>query len=155
MRDINIYMASSIRSPKKQKGIGMYVLEAIMTKGPVTSTKEMRMEASKNEAEIILLEDALSRLKEPCRVTIYTNDNFVAMGINNLKTWKENDWKTSRGTEVKNSERWKHIAEKLTDCVYICMLGEPHAYRAWLTAEIDRRLKNEESGRSDRKIAQN
>lgn len=143
MRQVNIYMASSVKSPRAQNGVGMYVLEAIMAKGPATITKEVKLqEVTANQAELQIMAAAVERLREPCEIDIFTECGYIASGIENLDAWQRNGWKTSRGTEVANVEIWKQIAEKLQNCNVRSRVKEPNEYRSWLKNEIERRLRD-------------
>ena len=57
---------------------------------------------------------ALGALKEPCRVTLYTDSQYIVNAINKgwLRSWIKNGWKR-KGGELKNIELWKRFAELL------------------------------------------
>ncbi len=140
MKRVNIYIATSNRSPKPQDGIGIYILEAITSKGPATVTKEIAIkEATANQAQLQILADAMERIKEPCEICIYAENGYLA-AVENLTEWKKNDWKTTRGKEVANKELWMKIEEK--SCVLQSNIQTKHEYKGWLEGEIRRRLEN-------------
>ena len=60
-----------------------------------------------NRMELISVISALEALREPCRVTLYTDSQYVANAINLgwLESWKAKGWKR-KGGEVKNLDLW-------------------------------------------------
>lgn len=55
-------------------------------------------------------------MKEPCRVKLYTDSQYLAKAINQgwLKSWKKNGWKKSDKKPVLNVELWKQLDSQLT-----------------------------------------
>ncbi|MDT4864436.1 Ribonuclease HI [compost metagenome] len=55
---------------------------------------------------------ALSALKEPCEVDLYTDSVYVRDGISGwIEGWKRNGWKTAAKKPVKNGELWQALDE--------------------------------------------
>ena len=53
---------------------------------------------------------ALNALKEPCKVDLYTDSQYVKGGIGGwIHGWKKNGWKTSNRKPVKNVELWQAL----------------------------------------------
>lgn len=72
-------------------------------KGAVKDTTNNRMELI---AVIEALRD-LSSMNVPRNVTVYTDSQYVQLGISEWITkWKRKSWKTSDKTPVKNKELW-------------------------------------------------
>ena len=139
MQHVNVYTASGIRSPRAGSGTAGYVLEMETEKGPATFTKtEEILNATANQSELRILNMALARLTKKCSLTIYTESRYVAAGIEELSRWKENGWKTSRGTDVANKEEWQETAELLNGHA-VSVTMENHEYRAWLRREVTRK----------------
>ena len=67
-----------------------------------------------NKMELTGVISALSALKEPCKVSLYTDSQYIVNAINQnwLSSWKKNDWKR-KGGELKNPELWKKLDELL------------------------------------------
>lgn len=60
-----------------------------------------------NRMELKAVIIALSALKEPCRVFLYSDSKYMQDGICQwLPNWKKNNWKTSTGKPVKNQDLW-------------------------------------------------
>ena len=60
-----------------------------------------------NRMELISVISALEALKEPCKVNLYTDSQYVANAINMgwLESWQIKGWKR-KGGEVKNPDLW-------------------------------------------------
>lgn len=67
-----------------------------------------------NRMELQAAIEALSALKRPCEVALYTDSNYVKDGITQWLTgWKQNGWKTSAKKPVKNVELWQALEAAL------------------------------------------
>jgi ribonuclease HI len=65
-----------------------------------------------NRMELTAAIQALSALKEPCKVELYTDSNYVRDGISGwIEGWKRNGWRTSDRKPVKNAELWQALDE--------------------------------------------
>lgn len=63
-----------------------------------------------NRMEMLATVKALQSLKEPCKVTLTTDSQYVRQGITQwMKNWKKNNWKTASKQPVKNVDIWKLI----------------------------------------------
>lgn len=63
-----------------------------------------------NRMELTAAIMALEALKEPCRVTMYTDSQYVRNGITDwLPKWVRNDWRTADKKPVKNQELWERL----------------------------------------------
>ncbi len=63
-----------------------------------------------NQMELTAVVEALKALKEPCRVLLFTDSQYVQKGITQwIQTWKKNGWKTSKKEPVKNRELWEEL----------------------------------------------
>lgn len=63
-----------------------------------------------NRMELMAAIMALESLKEPCKVTLITDSNYVKDGINSwIHGWKKNGWKTAAKKPVKNVELWQRL----------------------------------------------
>lgn len=69
--------------------------------------------ATNNQMELKAVISALSYFKEPKKIKIYTDSEYVIKGITEwLPGWKKRNYLTSDGTPVKNKSLWE-ILEKL------------------------------------------
>ena len=89
--------------------------------GAILEYKGRRKELSGGEAqttnnrmELLAVISALSALKEPCAVTLYTDSQYFANAINQhwLDAWKKKGWRRKEG-ELKNPDLWQRVDELL------------------------------------------
>ena len=73
-------------------------------------------QTTNNQMELTAAIKGLEALKEPCRVVLYTDSQYLSKAINQgwLKSWKKNDWKKSDKKPVLNVELWKQLDSQLT-----------------------------------------
>jgi len=65
-----------------------------------------------NRMELTAVIRALEALKQPSRVKLYTDSQYVQKGIQEwIHSWKRNGWKTSDKKPVKNKELWVELDE--------------------------------------------
>ncbi|WP_286267092.1 ribonuclease HI [Thalassotalea atypica] len=66
-----------------------------------------------NRMELLAPIKALASLKEPCKVTITTDSQYVRQGITKwIENWLKNNWKTANKKPVKNVDLWKQLYEE-------------------------------------------
>ncbi|PWL04613.1 ribonuclease HI, partial [Candidatus Liberibacter asiaticus] len=60
-------------------------------------------ETTNNRMELMAAIKALTALKYPCKVLLYTDSSYVHKGFSQwIKKWQQNGWKTSDKKTVKN-----------------------------------------------------
>ena len=65
-----------------------------------------------NRMELTAVIRALEALKQPSRVLLYTDSQYVQKGIQQwIHSWKRNGWKTADKKDVKNKELWVELDE--------------------------------------------
>ncbi len=81
-------------------------------------------ETTNNRMELRAVIEALSALKEPCEVELWTDSQYIARAINEgwLAGWKRRGWRRKEG-ELKNSELWQRLD---------ALLGEHKVTVNWL-----------------------
>ena len=81
-------------------------------------------ETTNNRMELTAVIEALSALKEPCEVELWTDSQYIARAINEgwLAGWKRRGWRRKEG-ELKNSELWQRLD---------ALLGEHKVTVNWL-----------------------
>lgn len=63
-----------------------------------------------NRMELMAAISALESLKQPSRVDIHTDSEYVQKGISLwIHGWKRKGWRTAAGSPVKNAELWKRL----------------------------------------------
>ncbi len=72
-------------------------------------------ETTNNRMELLGAIAALSALKEPCEVDLYTDSQYIANAINEhwLQSWKAKNWKR-KGGELKNIDLWQELDRLLS-----------------------------------------
>ena len=72
-------------------------------------------DTTNNRMELMGAISALSALKEPCDVELYTDSQYIAKAINEawLSSWKAKNWKR-KGGQLKNVDLWQTLDELLT-----------------------------------------
>jgi ribonuclease HI len=70
-------------------------------------------DTTNNRMELTAAVAALSALKEPCRVTLMTDSQYLknAFTAGWLKNWQRNGWKTAGKQPVKNKDLWLRLLE--------------------------------------------
>ncbi len=85
--------------------------------GAILKHGETRKELSGGEAattnnrmELLATITALTSLKSPCEVDLYTDSKYVMDGIGTwIHGWKKNGWRTADKKPVKNIELWQAL----------------------------------------------
>ncbi len=69
-------------------------------------------DTTNNRMELIAAIQALKTLREPCRVELHTDSQYVQKGITEwLPDWKKRNWKKADKKPVKNADLWKELDE--------------------------------------------
>ena len=70
------------------------------------------LDTTNNRMEMTAVLEGLSALREPCRVTIEVDSEYVKKGITEwLAGWKRRGWKTASKQPVKNQDLWRRLDE--------------------------------------------
>ena len=68
------------------------------------------IETTNNRMEMTAVIEGLGVLKQPCKVTIYTDSKYVLQGMEEwLPSWKARGWKTASKAPVKNVDLWQKL----------------------------------------------
>ncbi len=63
-----------------------------------------------NRMELTAVIQALSALKRPCVIDLYTDSEYVRQGITSwIRGWKQRGWKTADRKPVKNIDLWQAL----------------------------------------------
>jgi len=70
-------------------------------------------ETTNNQMELIAVIRGLEALKEPCKVTLYSDSTYVGQGLTSwMAGWKSRGWQRKDGSKlvpIKNQELWKQL----------------------------------------------
>lgn len=71
-------------------------------------------DSTNNQMEMLAALKALEALKKPCKVTLYSDSDYLVKGMIQdwVSKWENNNWETSSGGEPKNLELWKQLREQ-------------------------------------------
>jgi ribonuclease HI len=63
-----------------------------------------------NRMELTAVIEALTALKKPCTVELFTDSQYVRQGITEwIHNWKRRGWQTSDKKPVKNADLWQQL----------------------------------------------
>jgi len=72
-------------------------------------------ETTNNRMELLAAIQALESLKRSCKVSLYTDSQYVRKGIIEwMDNWKKRGWKTSARKPVKNQDLWINLDKALS-----------------------------------------
>lgn len=139
--DVNIYIESSIKSPRESEGIIGFVIE-VPTKGdPATKSQFYRVTANKNQAQLMILNIALSHLKKmPFALSIYADFGYVESAFSQgwIDQWKKNGWKNAKNEPVANAAMWQETLILLNGNEILFDHETKDKYRNWMLSEMKR-----------------
>lgn len=144
MKEVNIYIASSIQGRWSRSGYIGYCLEYYPEgrKYPRTLIDYEPVEnVNKNRAEQEALIRGFSRIREKCILSIYTESEYLYSGFAGeeyVNKWIKSGWKTSKGAEVKNRDKWQALVKALQGNMYRFYLKETNAYIGMLREDLRR-----------------
>ena len=68
-----------------------------------------------NRMELLAAINSLASLKRSCELTLYTDSQYVRMGITQwITNWKKRNWQTAAKKPVKNADLWKDLDLQVT-----------------------------------------
>ena len=137
MKEVNIYVETSIRGPGIKKGKGIYILETKVNEKTATLNGDIELEASENAGELQTILKALGRLNQPCEVNIYTDSQIIETGVTQwLEGWEKNGWKNAKGKEVANKDLWQQFRTELNKHTIVIFTRCEHEYKSWMQSEV-------------------
>lgn len=145
MREVSIYIQSGIKSFRRQDGYIAYCLE-YYPEGkihPQTLIDVERVEdMTGKRAELESLVRAMRRMKEKCILSIYTDSQYINMGLGEQRqvdVWVKNGWKSGKNVAVKNEDKWKELLSLLNGTIYNIYYKQPNAYENLLQEELKKK----------------
>lgn len=129
MREVDIYTDGACSGNPGPGGWG-----AVLMYGQ--HIKEMsgaEPHTTNNRMELLAAIKALSTLKEPCKVTLYSDSAYLVNCFKQgwYKGWLKNGWKNSKGQQVENQDLWKELLQLMDthEVEYVKVKG--HADNKW------------------------
>ena len=85
----------------------------LMYKGHERELSGYEPHATNNRMELTAPIMALSALKEPCHVTLYTDSAYVVNAFTKgwIASWLQNGWRTAGKNPVENQDLWMRLLE--------------------------------------------
>jgi len=85
----------------------------IRSRDHVRSDSGYAPNTTNNRMELTAAVEALRALREPCRVTLVTDSQYLKKAFTDgwLDTWRRNGWRTASRTPVKNRDLWETLVE--------------------------------------------
>lgn len=107
MKTVNIYTDGACRGNPGKGGWGA-ILEY---NGKRREMSGGERETTNNRMELTAVIEALSALKEPCEVNLYSDSKYVIDGLSKgwAASWKKNGWKKSDKSPALNPELWDKL----------------------------------------------
>ncbi|MCX7951187.1 MAG: ribonuclease HI [Clostridiales bacterium] len=112
MKEVTIYTDGGCRGNGKDGAVGGYGC-ILIYKDNIKEIKKGFENTTNNIMEMTAVIDALSLLKEPCKVKLYSDSAYVVNAFNQgwIEKWKKNGWKNSNKEPVKNKDLWEKLIE--------------------------------------------
>jgi ribonuclease HI len=120
LKQINLYSDGSSLGNPGPGGWGTI----LQYQGKTKELSGANANTTNNQMELQGVIEGLKALKEPCRVTIYSDSKYVVQAINEwLKNWQKNGFKTAAKKSVKNHELWQE---------YLKVSKPHHVHAIWV-----------------------
>lgn len=112
MREVTIYVDGACRG---NPGPGGYAAILVASNGISREISGGFRLTTNSRMEIMAVIQALSALKEPCYVTLYSDSQYVVNAIENgwLRMWQANGWRKSGKGQVENADLWHQLVPLL------------------------------------------
>lgn len=105
MQKATIYVETTIKGPTVKDGTYAAEIEYIRKNGEPETREVVGEEKNTtyNRTTLLAIVTALKRFNRPCEIEIVTSNGFIKNTVEcgNLSKWQENEWKTSKGEDIK------------------------------------------------------
>jgi len=107
MKDVTIYTDGACSGNPGPGGWGAILIYKDIKK----EMSGYAAETTNNRMELLAAISALDALKEPCKVSLYTDSAYLCNGFVQgwIYNWNRNGWKTSQKKPVENRELWEKL----------------------------------------------
>ena len=123
MKEVNIFTDGACSGNPGKGGYGVIL-------NYMGKTKEMSkgyLSTTNNRMELMAAITGLKALKEPCKVTLYSDSKYLIDSVNKnwIGSWQKNGWKNSKKEAVKNRELFEELIALLSihDVEFIWVKG--------------------------------
>ena len=109
MKELEIFTDGACRGNPGPGGWGALLRYA----GKEKSLYGGEADTTNNRMELTAAIEALAALKEPSKVSLTTDSQYVRQGITSwLDNWKKRGWKTASKKPVKNVDLWQRLEDE-------------------------------------------
>ena len=140
MKEVNVYICTSIRGPQRRDGAGMYILSYTAANGQTADKGKVifRQDTTENQLAVLALAEALSCLKTPCRLKLYLDCCYVAATLKGrwYEKWRYEGWMNAKNHPISDAEAWQVIESCLAAHDLEVLLGQAHPYHGWMLREL-------------------
>ena len=141
MQKATIYTETTIKGPTVKDGAYAAEIEYIRKNGEPETREVLGTEENTtyNRTTLLAIVTALKRFNRPCEIEIVTSNSFIKNTVEcgNLSKWQENEWKTSKGEDIKNKELWQEFAQESKKHKIVVTLWKSHAYSGILKMKME------------------
>lgn len=112
MKEVTLYSDGACSGNPGPGGFGT-ILEC---NGATRELSRGYAHTTNNRMELLGIIEGLTALKEPCRVTVVTDSQYVvnAMTKGWARRWKENNWRRNRKERALNPDLWDRLLSLCT-----------------------------------------
>lgn len=107
MKEVEIYTDGSSRGNPGPGGYGVVLRFGRHTREAASGYRR----TTNNRMEMLAATVGLELLKEPCRVTLFSDSRYVVDALTKgwVEGWKKRGWKKKDKSPVKNVDLWKRL----------------------------------------------
>ena len=122
-KNVEIYTDGACLGNPGDGGIGVI----LMYKDVQKEISSGYPDTTNNKMELLAVIEGLKMLKEPCKVSLYTDSSYVVNSIEKgwVYGWQKKGWMRNSKEEAKNKELWQELLEllKIHDVSFIWIKG--------------------------------
>jgi ribonuclease HI len=111
MKEITIYTDGACSGNPGPGGWGAILMYGELTKEFSGAEKN----TTNNRMELVAAIEALNKLKEPCKVMLYSDSAYLVNCFQQgwYRNWQKNGWKNSKKQPVENKELWEQLIKHM------------------------------------------
>lgn len=111
MKHVDIFTDGACSGNPGPGGYGV----VLKYKGAVKELSGGQAQTTNNRMELTAVIAALSALKEPCEVTVYSDSKYIIDSVTKgwVKSWQKNNWIKSNKEKALNPDLWEKLLELL------------------------------------------
>jgi ribonuclease HI len=111
MKEITIYTDGACSGNPGPGGWGAILMYGELTKEFSGAEKN----TTNNRMELVAAIEALNKLKEPCKVMLYSDSAYLVNCFQQgwYRNWQKNGWKNSKKQPVENKELWELLIKHM------------------------------------------